>query len=122
MFLRERGCSEASAEIVWDAIALHSTSGIPLRKGPEAALLHLGAGFDVFGIGFSEISAERIEALLAEAPRLNFTLEFRSLLLDYVQRKPMAQLLTWTHDLGRHACGPACPSIDDLFAAAPFAE
>lgn len=32
------------AELVWDAIALHSTVGIPPRKSSEAALLQIGTG------------------------------------------------------------------------------
>jgi HD superfamily phosphodiesterase len=33
-FLRQQGIDEAAIEIVWDAIALHTTPGIPQHKKP----------------------------------------------------------------------------------------
>ena len=38
-FLRGHGIPEASIEIVWDSIALHTTPGIPEHKKPEVALV-----------------------------------------------------------------------------------
>lgn len=48
-FLRGQGLSEADIEIVWNAIALHTTPGIPEFMRPEIALVQAGAGMDVAG-------------------------------------------------------------------------
>ena len=45
-FLAARGLSEERAEIVWDAIALHTSIGIANRKRPEVALAYAGIGID----------------------------------------------------------------------------
>jgi hypothetical protein len=49
-FLRGYNISEASVETVWDAIALHTTPGIPEHKKPEVALVASGVAMDVLGI------------------------------------------------------------------------
>src|SRR5882672_6641628 len=49
-FLRSYGIPEASVEIVWDAIALHTTPGVPEHKRPEVALVTSGVEMDVLGI------------------------------------------------------------------------
>lgn len=50
-FVLEQGLSDEKAEIVWDAIALHTSIGIAIRKQPEIALVHLGATADLLGSG-----------------------------------------------------------------------
>jgi len=47
-FLRQRGFPNARIEVIWDAIAMH-TSALSGHKGPEVALVGTGAGIDVFG-------------------------------------------------------------------------
>ena len=49
-FLARQGMSEAALELAWDAIALHTTAGIPVRKHPVIALCHLGTACDVRGL------------------------------------------------------------------------
>jgi hypothetical protein len=49
-FLASRGMDERRLELVWDAIALHTTAEIPLRKSPEVALCHLGIAADIRGL------------------------------------------------------------------------
>ncbi|MGW5055276.1 HD domain-containing protein [Actinokineospora sp. NPDC004072] len=49
-FLRERGVDEAVAEVVWQAIALHTSVGIAGRMRPEVALVQAGSGADVLGV------------------------------------------------------------------------
>ena len=45
-FLSRQGYSDRKIATIWDAIALHTTPGVPQRKQPEIALLQLGAGID----------------------------------------------------------------------------
>ena len=41
-FLRKYGVPESSVEMVWDAIALHTTPGIPEHKKAVVALVKIG--------------------------------------------------------------------------------
>jgi hypothetical protein len=68
-FLRSYGISEASVEIVWDAIALHTTPGIPEHKKPEVALVTAGVEMDVLGIAYGQFTPEQREAVVAAHPR-----------------------------------------------------
>lgn len=65
-FMRERGIPEASVDIVWTAIALHTTPGIPVHMKPEIALVTAGVEMDVLGLGF-EVVAEADRQLVVEA-------------------------------------------------------
>src|SRR6516165_6340285 len=56
-FLRANGIAEATAGVVWDAIALHTTPEIPWHKRPEIALVTGGVEADVLGDGLDEIAA-----------------------------------------------------------------
>jgi hypothetical protein len=68
-FLRRHEIPETSIEIVWDAIALHTTPGIPKHKKPEVALVTAGVDMDVLGIGYEEVSAADRELVVAAHPR-----------------------------------------------------
>ena len=68
-FLRSYGISEASVEIVWDAIALHTTPGIPEHKKPGVALVTAGVEMDVLGIAYGQFTPEQREAVVAAHPR-----------------------------------------------------
>ena len=68
-FLRSYGISEASVEIVWDAIALHTTPGIPEHKKPEVAFVTAGVEMDVLGIAYGEFTQEQRDAVVAAHPR-----------------------------------------------------
>jgi len=70
-FLRSHHIKEESIDIVWDAIALHTTPGIPKHKKPEVALVTAGVDTDVLGIGYGELSDEERQAVLAAYPRGN---------------------------------------------------
>jgi hypothetical protein len=119
-FLRQRGFPVAKAEVVWDAIAMH-TSALSDRKGPEVALVGVGAGTDVFGGQLHTLAPDSVSAVLTAFPRLHFNAGFERILLDYCQRKPLAQSGTWTDELCRsHVRGVAFPSIEHELMASPF--
>src|ERR671922_309391 len=71
-FLRGHGFTGDALRIVWDAIALHTTPGIPEHKEPEVALVTAGVEYDVLGFGFDEIAPEHRDAVLAAYPRIDF--------------------------------------------------
>ena len=71
-FLRGHGVPEEAVRIVWDAIALHTTPGIPQHKEPEVALVTAGVELDVLGIGYDDVSGARRQEVLASFPRVDF--------------------------------------------------
>jgi HD domain len=121
-FLRQRGFSRVKSEIVWDAIAMHA-SALAARKGPEVQLVARGAGTDVFGGRLHLLAPQAVAAVLEHYPRLRFNAQFEGLLLEYCQRKPLAQTGTWTDELCRsHVHGVAFPTIEQGLKASPFPE
>ncbi len=68
-FLRSYDIPQASVETVWDAIALHTTPGIPEHKKPEVALLTSGVEMDVLGIAYEQFAPEQRDAVVAAHPR-----------------------------------------------------
>jgi hypothetical protein len=118
--------SPERADVVWQAIALHTSPGIPTRLAAEIALVHLGAGLDFLGLGLEKVPPALVEELLENHPRLNFKTEFRNLLIEHCRHNPAAQLLTWTDDVARTAgCtlhGQPIPTASQIMSAAPFKE
>ena len=68
-FLRSYGVPQAAVEIVWDAIALHTTPGIPEHKKPEVALVTSGVEMDVLGIAYEQFTDAQREAVVTAYPR-----------------------------------------------------
>ena len=62
--MRAHGIDEPTADVVWDAIALHTTPEIPWHKQPEIALVTGGVEADVLGDGLAEIPARDRDAVL----------------------------------------------------------
>jgi hypothetical protein len=68
-FLRSRGIPEGDIKKVWDAVALHTTPGIPEFMDPEIALVQAGAGMDIAGRDYDAFTDEQLEAVIAAYPR-----------------------------------------------------
>ena len=68
-FLQSHGISERDIEKVWNAVALHTTPGIPEHMHPEIALVQAGAGMDIAGRGYDHFTDEQREAVIAAHPR-----------------------------------------------------
>jgi hypothetical protein len=68
-FLRGHGLSESDIDTVWNAVALHTTPGIPEFMRPEIALVQAGAGMDVAGRGYDEFTDTERQAVIAVYPR-----------------------------------------------------
>src|SRR3954466_1326395 len=62
-FLNVHNLAEDQVQTVWEAIALHTTPGIPKYMGPEVALLNAGVLLDVLGVGFDRFPAEMREEI-----------------------------------------------------------
>jgi hypothetical protein len=68
-FLLKHQIAREAVDVVWDAIALHTTPGIPKHKKPEVALVTAGVEMDVLGLAFAEFGDEQCEQIVAAHPR-----------------------------------------------------
>jgi hypothetical protein len=68
-FLRDRGIAQHEVDLVWAAIALHTTPGIPEHMHPVIALVTAGVEMDVLGIAYDEFPDAQREAVVAAYPR-----------------------------------------------------
>jgi hypothetical protein len=124
-WVRDNGGSKAQATRVWYAVEMHDgDSALPLRQGPEALLVALGAGADVDGPDPGDIDKRQIEDVLAAFPRLNFKRRFPELLVGHCLRKPESQSATWLESLCREHSPHAFPhdAVEQEIANAPFSE
>jgi HD domain len=75
-FCLEHRVPPERADLVWKAIALHTSPGIAMRMADEIALVHLGAGLDFLGLGLDQVPPQLVEEMLTKYPRMNFKVEF----------------------------------------------
>ena len=123
VFLKGRGISTQQTQVVWDAIALHTTPSIAPHKEPEVAMTHLGITADVIGIGLDRIPQDKQRAILTEFPRLAFKNQFQVCLCNVVRQKPATAIDNILRDFGvRYVEGFTPPNFADLVANAPFSE
>jgi hypothetical protein len=93
-FLRSHGIPEPKADLVWEAIALHTTPGIPQYMRPEIALTHSGVLMDVLGAEFDEYTPQQRDQVIAAFPRRDFKNEFVQLQTRSAQKKPQTTFRT----------------------------
>jgi len=119
-FLHEHHYPEPKIDLVWDAIALHS-SDVAAVKPAEIALVHFGAHVDVMGLNIEEISPQLIDDTLALYPRLGFKKAFTEALAEIARKKPHTAIGTGLGDIGRALVpGFQVPNVCDLLLNAPF--
>jgi HD domain-containing protein len=99
-FLARQGMAEARIELAWDAIALHTTAGIALRKAPEIALCHLGIAHDLRHVSEELEHAGVTRAVRAAYPALGLRKELLRTLVGLYERNPAAA--------ASHAVADAC--------------
>ena len=122
-FLQDKGVPKESIEVVWDAIALHTSGGIVERKRPEIALVSAGAGADVVGFGIDQLPREAVAQVIAVLPRPGFKKAYQKVLAEIVARKPATAGLNFLAQIGeRHVAGYKAPNFCDLMNASPFAD
>ena len=122
-FLRKHGVAEASIDLVWDAIALHTTPGIPRWKKPEVALVTAGVELDVLGMGFDEISEADRNHVLAAFPRVDFKRGIVRAFADGIKHKPETAFGNVKADvMAAMLPGYVRPNFCEMIAASPFPE
>lgn len=122
-FLSVHDVPEEQIETVWQAIALHTTPGIPQHMRPEIALLYSGVGLDVLGRGFDQFPAEVRELIVARYPRTHFRQAFIEAYFAGFAHKPHTTYGTVNAGVcERHLTGFKAPNACDLIAASPFPD
>lgn len=111
-FLRGYGRSSDDIAQVWDAVALHSTPGIPEHKPGITALLAAGVETDLLGTHCQALGPQALGLILDAFPREP---GFKSKLLDTLARgqthRPQSTYGTINADMLRF-CNPRFKSAD----------
>jgi HD domain len=122
-FLQENGLGDERAEIVWDAIALHTSAGIASRKRAEVALTSAGIAIDVFGPGDADLDPEIGLALHRAWPRLGLGRNAPRIIAEQVRANPAkAPLYSAPAGVARDILGMTFPTWQELQCACPWEE
>lgn len=122
-FLSTHNIPKDQVQTVWEAIALHTTPGIPKYMRPEVALLNSGVLLDVIGVGFDQFPAEVLQDIIARYPRTNFKNGFIREYFAGFAHKPATTYGTVNADVcERFIPGFKSPNACDLIAASPLPD
>jgi hypothetical protein len=120
-FLLERGFSKGAADVVWTAIALHTTPGVPGRMGPEIAVTTYGVLTDAIGFGLDQLDPVDVAAVTAADPRGDFKQEFLQTFVDALKDRPDTTFGTMNADvLAEFVPGFRRLSVVDRVQSAPW--
>jgi hypothetical protein len=122
-FLQSHGIPAHEAQVVWDAIALHTTIGVAEWKEPEVALLYSGVGLDVMGDGYEHLSAAQRQEVLAAFPRTGFKENILQTFFGGFAHKPETTFGNIKADVAeRFIPGYKSPNFCDLVLNSPWSE
>ncbi|MCK1419737.1 HD domain-containing protein [Bradyrhizobium sp. 182] len=122
-FLSTHNIPEDQVQTVWEAIALHTTPGIPKYMRPEVALLNSGVLLDVIGVGFDQFPADVLQEIIARYPRTNFKNGFIQEYFAGFAHKPATTYGTVNAAVcERFMPGFKSPNACDLIAASPLPD
>jgi hypothetical protein len=108
---------------VWDAIALHTTPGIPEHKEAEVALVTAGVEFDVLGLGYDDITAAERDQVLSALPRVDFKRQIIRAFGAGIAHKPHTAFGNVKADvLERTLPGYRRPNFCEAILASPFTD
>ncbi len=98
-FLRAYAVPETDIEKVWNAIALHTTPGIPEHMRPEISLVQVGAGMDVVGRGYEGFTEDQRQTIVTAYPRGNdFANDMINAFYEGMKRRPHTTFGTFNDD------------------------
>ncbi|HEX5334138.1 MAG TPA: HD domain-containing protein [Cellulomonas sp.] len=86
-FLTDNGVDTRRVDLVWEAIALHSSSGIAERRGTLAYLTRKGVALD-FGAGSEFVTDTQADALHSGYPRLQMVTSLVDEIVRHAARSP----------------------------------
>ena len=88
-FLRGHRISQRDIDLVWTAIALHTTPGIPQYMHPVVALVTAGVEMDVLGIDYLSFTDSDRNAVVKAFPRtVHFKEDILQAFYDGIRHKP----------------------------------
>lgn len=88
-FLLRHRIAQHDIDLVWAAIALHTTPGIPQHMHPLIALVTAGVEMDVLGLGYEDYGDEERDAVVAAYPRPpHFKEDIIQAFYDGIRHKP----------------------------------
>jgi hypothetical protein len=121
-FLVEQGYPKPRAQVVWDAIALHTSPQIAERRGPEIALAQQGIVVDVAGAGADLLPARFADEVHARFPRLEVEDGLADAIVSQVLANPAKGApMTLPGELVRQRVPSMhVPTWDDMVAASPW--
>ena len=122
-FLAARGVSADEVRVVWDAIALHTTPGIPEHMEAEVALVTAGVELDVMGIGYDDLSDAQRDEVLRALPRPHFKQQIIEAFGAGIAHKPETAFGTINADvLERTLPGYRRPNFCHAILSSPWSE
>jgi HD domain len=88
-FLHSHHIAQQDIDVVWTAIALHTTPGIPQHMHPVVALVTAGVEMDVLGLTYPEYTVAQREAVVRAYPRTeHFKEDIIQAFYDGIKGKP----------------------------------
>lgn len=110
-FLIESQYDAERADLVHEAIALHTSFGLAARNEPEIVLVQLGSSLDMVGLRLEDLASSTIREILTLYPRLDVKRQMLFLAQQAVVGKPNCPL-----------AGLMRLGFSRLVLSAPFAE
>jgi hypothetical protein len=101
-FLISHGFSRAETDVVWTAIALHTTPEVPYGMDPVIAATTAGVETDVLGLRLDAIDAANVDAVTSVHPRPNFKAEILQAFADGFKERPDTTFGTVNADVLQH--------------------
>jgi hypothetical protein len=101
-FLTASGFSAAEADVVWTAIALHTTPEVPYKMAPVIAATTVGVETDVLGMRLDCLTQDEIDAVTTVHPRPNFKNEILQAFTEGFQDRPETTFGTMNADVLEH--------------------
>ncbi|MFF8288954.1 HD domain-containing protein [Streptomyces sp. NPDC016309] len=117
-FAREHGLPDTAVDLIWDAVALHTSGGIAVHKQPVVALAHLGIGADVFGFGAEEVDRAVLDAARAAFPWLDLRDRILEAVVHQIDERPSKWVPLSFVDIAYRRLRPDTPfpGLEDLCA------
>ena len=99
-FLRRHAIPQQDIDMVWTAIALHTTPGVPQHMPPVVALVTAGVEMDVLGWGYGQYSEAERETVARAHPRTaHFKEDIIQAFYDGMKHRPDTTFGTMNDDV-----------------------
>ena len=116
---REHGLSDTAVDQIWDAVALHTSTGIAAHKHPNVALAHFGIGADMFAFGVEAVDRAVLDAAHEAFPYLDLRHKIHAQLVHQIDQQPSKWAPVSFVDIvySKHRPDHPFPGLDELVAA-----